>query len=80
MMVSHHKAILIHQITWGEAIAQGECEGTKDIVSLIFISLFLNPLVESSQQDVKAINSTKYCLLFISPGLTPDEISFFLPT
>lgn len=49
MMVSHHKAILIYQITWEEAIAQGECEGTKDIVSLILISLFLNPLVESSQ-------------------------------
>ena len=30
MMVSYHKAILIYQITWGEAIAQGEYEGTKD--------------------------------------------------
>lgn len=41
MMVSHHKAIFICQIIGEQAIVQDKCKSTKEIISLIFTSLFL---------------------------------------
>lgn len=76
MMVSHHKAIFICQIIGEETIVQDKCKGTKEIISLIFTSLFLHLSVEFFQQDVKPVDSTKYYLSFISRNLTPGGISF----
>lgn len=76
-MVSHHKALLICQIIWGETIAQDVYECSKEIVFLIFTSLLLNLLVLPFQWDVKALNSNKSTLVLISPSFTPDGNFFF---
>lgn len=77
-MVSHHKAILIFLIPWGETRVQDKHKSTKGIVSfspLCFCISRLNPPTKS----IKIVNSVAYYLWFMSPRVTPDGISFFSP-